>query len=191
MQCRSTPIHLTGKIYLPESPDLQLHSGVVNQDLKKKLKKVACKKKLKKIKTRVSAREAFIIIRVYLSRDCWSVFCISIALTTPMDSAPMRVIGLQDSLALQDECIICTQQLGPTNFTCFQCKKSFHLDCISRWARHASTCPLCRAELPPALFPPPSPGPAGLRGNMAVSFVVADDADSDMIHHALRLAFSI
>ena len=82
-----------------------------------------------------------------------------------------------------EECIICTQQLDPTAVACLQCKnKCFHFACISLWARYASTCPLCRAELSPALV---------LRGNSAVSFVVDDGADADIVHHALRLAFSI
>lgn len=30
---------------------------------------------------------------------------------------------------------------------CPRCKKYFHLECISQWKKHNSTCPLCRGQL--------------------------------------------
>jgi len=43
------------------------------------------------------------------------------------------------------------------------CSRCFHVDCIDPWLMKKSTCPLCRAEIPPvppgnplvALFVPP------------------------------------
>jgi hypothetical protein len=80
----------------------------------------------------------------------------------------------------QAECIICADPLGPDYFTCLGCKnKCIHLACIRKWARRATTCPTCRADLPEALCPRPLQNPAQrlrtLQGTNAVLFVLASD----------------
>jgi len=54
------------------------------------------------------------------------------------------------------DCVICTDPLDPAvDFTCLGCNNSCcHLACLQQWARHAPTCPLCRARLPRTLWPP-------------------------------------
>ena len=84
-----------------------------------------------------------------------------------------RLFVLQDKS--QAECIICAEHLGPAVFTCLACNNACcHLACIRKWASHASTCPLCRAELP-AAFVPRNP----THGLQSLRFIVADDADAD------------
>jgi hypothetical protein len=75
------------------------------------------------------------------------------------------------------------EHLDPAVFTCLACKNAcFHLACIQSWASHASTCPLCRAELPAAVLPPKRPTQQTLH---AVDYILADDDDG--IHGALSI----
>jgi hypothetical protein len=94
-------------------------------------------------------------------------------------------------------CVICAELLGTMTFTCPACNNACcHLACISKWAHRASTCPLCRAELPPAVAPPRDVAhllPTFL-GTNAVHYIItdsADDAGFAMVNDALALSLAI
>ena len=82
-------------------------------------------------------------------------------------------------------------------FTCPACNNACcHLACISKWAHRASTCPLCRAELPPAVAPPRDVAHLLLTflGTNAVHYIItdsADDAGFAMVDDALALSLAI
>lgn len=95
------------------------------------------------------------------------------------------------------ECVICAEHLGTMAFTCPACNNTcYHLACILKWAHRASTCPLCRAELPPAVAPPRDVAHLlwTFRGTNAVHYIItdsADDAGFAMVDDALALSLAI
>ena len=95
------------------------------------------------------------------------------------------------------ECVICTEHLSTMAFTCPACNNTCcHLACIRKWAQQASTCPLCRAELPPALAPPRDVAHLlwTFYGTNAEHYIItdsADDAGLAMVDHVLTLSLAI
>lgn len=43
------------------------------------------------------------------------------------------------------ECIVCMNEMKTGHVA--KCGHAFHVDCISEWANHNYTCPVCRGEL--------------------------------------------
>ncbi|KAM9780904.1 E3 ubiquitin-protein ligase TTC3 [Syngnathus typhle] len=63
---------------------------------------------------------------------------------TPVSSSPLN---------LEDDCIICQEEMSPPDCLVLECRHTFHKECITSWLKEKTTCPTCRKDTMFSDFP--------------------------------------
>ncbi|XP_037125509.1 E3 ubiquitin-protein ligase TTC3 [Syngnathus acus] len=63
---------------------------------------------------------------------------------TPVSSSPLN---------LEDDCIICQEEMSPPDCLVLECRHTFHKKCITSWLKEKTTCPTCRKDTMFSDFP--------------------------------------
>jgi hypothetical protein len=64
---------------------------------------------------------------------------------TESESQP---VPIEQNRIEMDDCVICFESMNDGSLKdCGTCKNNFHLECVSRWLKSKSSCPLCRGRM--------------------------------------------